>query len=170
MEENAQLTSFLVESLQGIETIKSFTAERKANNKTEHRFIKFLKSTFKGGYISNVENSLANGVAAVGGAVILWVGATFVLNGSLSIGQLLTFNALLAYFLDPVKNLIGLQPQIQTAVVASNRLGQILDLAPEMDKNEDKKITPKSLHGNICLVEPSVKTCKLPMKMSRLIR
>ena len=150
MEENAQLTSFLVESLEGIETIKSFTAERKANQETEQKFIKFLKSTFHGGYISNVENSLANGVAAVGGAVILWVGATFVLNGSLSVGQLLTFNALLVYFLDPVKNLIGLQPQIQTAVVASDRLGQILDLLPEVNSNESKKISPESLHGNIC--------------------
>lgn len=149
MEENAQLTSYLVESLEGIETVKSFTAERKANGETEQKFVKLLKSVFKGGFIGNAENSLAAGVAAVGGVVILWVGALFVLNGSMSIGQLLTFNALLAYFLDPVKNLIGLQPQIQTAVVASDRLGQILDLAPEFDENEERKLMPESLQGDI---------------------
>ena len=41
----------------------------------------------------------------------------------MTIGQLLAFNALLAYFLDPIKNLIELQPMMQTAIVASDRLG-----------------------------------------------
>ncbi len=58
MEENAQLTSYLVESLNGIETVKSFTAERKANFETETKFIKLLKSVFKSGTIGNVENTL----------------------------------------------------------------------------------------------------------------
>jgi ABC-type bacteriocin/lantibiotic exporter with double-glycine peptidase domain len=51
MENNAQLTSYLVESLNGIETIKSFNAERKSNIETEKKFVKLLKSVFKGGWI-----------------------------------------------------------------------------------------------------------------------
>jgi ATP-binding cassette, subfamily C, bacteriocin exporter len=149
MEENAQLTSYLVESLEGIETVKSFTAERHANLKTENKFIRLLKSVFKSGTIGNVEYSLTDGIGSIGGVVILWVGAVFVLNGNLSIGRLLTFNALLAYFLDPVKNLIGLQTQMQSAIVASDRLGQILDLAPETGGDEDKKLKPPSLKGDI---------------------
>jgi ATP-binding cassette subfamily B protein len=47
-----------------------------------------------------------------------------VIQGKLTVGQLLTFNALPAYFLDPVKNLINLQPAMQTAIVASDRLGE----------------------------------------------
>ena len=53
------------------------------------------------------------------------------LRERLTIGSLITFNSLLAYFLDPVKNLINLQPQMQTAVVAADRLGEILDLEAE---------------------------------------
>lgn len=149
MEENAQLTSFLVESLEGIETVKSFTAERYANLKTENKFVKLLKSVFKSGMIGNIENSLTDGVGSIGGVIILWVGAVFVLNGKMSIGQLLTFNALLAYFLDPVKRLIGLQTQMQTAIVASDRLGQILELSPEIGDDEDKKLHPVALSGDI---------------------
>lgn len=149
MENNAQLTSYLVESLNGIETLKSFNAERKANIETEKKFVKLLRSVFKGGWINNLESSLTDFVASVGGIVILWVGAYSVIKGEMSVGQLLAFNALLAYFLDPVKNLINLQPMMQTAIVASDRLGEILDLEIEKSENEEKKIAPKSLRGCI---------------------
>ena len=149
MESNAQLTSYLVESLNGIETLKSFNAERKANIETEKKFIILLKSIFKGGWINNLQSSLTGFVASVGGIVILWVGTYSVIKGEMSVGQLLTFNALLVYFLDPVKNLINLQPMMQTAIVASDRLGEILDLELERGENEDKKISKNSLKGII---------------------
>ncbi len=62
---------------------------------------------------------------------------------------MITFNSLLAYFLDPVKNLINLQPQIQTAVVAADRLGEILDFEAEKGENEYKKLNPPSLSGDV---------------------
>jgi ATP-binding cassette subfamily B protein len=149
MEENAQLTSFLVESLNGIETVKSFNSERSANIETEKKYVKLLRTVFKGGVLSNLSGSLTGFIAAVGGVVILWVGAARVINGDMTVGGLLTFNALLAYFLDPVKNLINLQPTMQTAIVASDRLGEILDLELEKSENEDRKIAPESLRQPI---------------------
>ena len=149
MEENSQVTSYLVESLNGIETVKSFNAEEKAQYKTEKLFIKFLKSIFKGGFLSNSQQSLTNAVYVIGETVILWVGTINILNGNLTIGELITFNALLAYFLDPVKNLINLQPTMQTAIVAADRLGEILDLDPEKKENEENKIKDVSLNKEI---------------------
>ena len=81
--------------------------------------------------------------------IILWVGGVSVINGEMTIGALITFNSLLAYFLDPIKHLIDLQPQIQTAVVAADRLGEILELEAEKDESEYKKMTPESLSGDI---------------------
>ncbi|MDL4838916.1 peptidase domain-containing ABC transporter [Aquibacillus rhizosphaerae] len=149
MEENAQLTSYLVESINGIETVKAYNAERKTNIETEMRFIKFVKTVFKHGTMSNVQGSIKTFVELIGGVVILWIGATEVLKGNMSVGQLITYNALLAYFLDPIRNLINLQPTMLTAVVAADRLGDILDLDPEKDPREDSKINPESLRGNI---------------------
>lgn len=149
MEENSQVTSYLVESLNGIETVKSFNAEQKAQYKTEKLFIKFLKSIFKGGFLSNGQQSLTNAVYVIGETIILWVGTVNILNGNLTIGELITFNALLAYFLDPVKNLINLQPTMQTAIVAADRLGEILDLTPEKEEIEDNKIKNISLNKAI---------------------
>jgi ATP-binding cassette subfamily B protein len=151
MEQNAQLTSYLVESLNGIETVKSFNAEEEASLKTEGKFIKLLRSIFKGGLISNIMGSITNFTAMLGGVVILWVGAWNVIKGNMSIGQLITFNALLAYFLDPIKNLINLQPMVQTAIVASDRLGEIFDLSLERGENENRKIQPADLKGDIVI-------------------
>ena len=150
MEQNAQLTSYLVESLNGIETVKTFKAEDEASLKTENKFIKLLRLIFKGGILNNVRGSITNFTAMVGGVLILWVGASNVIHGNMSIGQLITFNALLAYFLDPIKNLINLQPMLQTAIVASDRLGEIFDLELERDLEiEEKKIKPADLRGDI---------------------
>ena len=149
MEENAQLTSYLVESLNGIETVKTFNAEEEASLKTETRFVKLLRSIFKGGVINNFRSSITSFTALAGGTVILWVGAWNVIKGNMTVGQLLAFNALLGYFLEPIKNLINLQPMIQTAVVASDRLGEIFDLELEKSEKENEKIKPLDLKGDI---------------------
>jgi len=149
MEENAQLTSYLVESLNGIETVKAFNSERTAKIETEKKFVRLLRAVFKMGWLENISGSLSGVVSSVGGVVILWVGAISVMEGDMTLGGLMTFNALLVYFLDPVKNLINLQPTMQTAIVASNRLGEILDLELEKSENEDKKISPQSLRKPI---------------------
>ncbi len=155
MEDNAQLTSYLVESLNGIQTVKAYNAERKVNRETEIKFVKLLKSIFNLSWVSNLQSSLKIFVELVGGVVILWVGSVCVIKGKITIGQLITFNSLLVYFLDPVKNLINLQPQMQTAVVAADRLGEILDLEAEKVENERKKLCPDSLSGDIVFKDVS---------------
>ena len=149
MEDNAQLTSYMVESLNGIQTVKAYNAERKANRETEIKFIKLLRSVFDLSWVSNLQSSLKVFIELVGGIVILWVGGISVINGEMTIGALITFNSLLVYFLDPVKNLINLQPQMQTAVVAADRLGEILDLEAEKTEAEYRKLAPTSLAGDI---------------------
>jgi ATP-binding cassette, subfamily C, bacteriocin exporter len=149
MEDNAQLTSYLVESLNGIQTVKAYNAERKVNQEAEIKFIKLLKSIFNLSWVSNLQSSLKVFVELIGGVVILWIGGVSVINGEMSMGQLITFNSLLVYFLDPVRNLINLQPQMQTAVVAAERLGEILDLEAEKGEEEYHKLKCESLLGDI---------------------
>ena len=106
MEDNAQLTSYMVESLNGIQTVKAYNAERKVNRETEVKFVKLLRSVFNLTWANNIQVSLKTFVELIGGVVILWAGGVSVINGDMTIGALITFNSLLAYFLDPVKNLV----------------------------------------------------------------
>lgn len=149
MEDNAQLTSYMVESLNGIQTIKAYNAERKANRETEIKFVKLLRSIFNLSLAGNLQASLKIFIESVGGVVILWAGGISVIRQEMTIGTLITFHSLLVYFLDPIKNLINLQPEIQTAVVAADRLGEILDLEAEKTEKESHKLSPVSLAGDI---------------------
>ncbi|MDR1558755.1 MAG: peptidase domain-containing ABC transporter [Clostridiales bacterium] len=148
MENNAQLSSYMIESLNGIELIKSYNAEEIASFKTESLFVRLLKSVFKNRFLNNAQASLGSLISGVGGVIILWAGADSVLKGQLSVGEMLTFNALLSYFVNPIQNLINLQPQMQTAIVAADRLGEILDLSAEDKHGGANKLVP-SLKGDI---------------------
>lgn len=136
MEMNSKVTSQFIETINGIETIKAFNQEENEKEKTDKLYRKFLKRVFNGDVLSLSQQTVTMFVAVVGELVILWVGATYVIKGELTIGELITFNALLGYFIEPIKNLINLQPQIQTAVVAADRLGEILDISPEYENND----------------------------------
>lgn len=148
MSQAAETESYLVESLGGIATIKAVNGEEEAIWETEKKFIKTIKSGFKIGWMQNIQGSLQGFLTLVGGIVILWVGGIQVLEGNISIGQLITFNSLLVYFYDPIKNLIGLQPALQEAYVAADRLGEILDLEVEAPDDE-KLLTPSKIYGGI---------------------
>lgn len=155
MENNSQLTSYMVESLSGIETIKAFSAEKMVKNESEKGFVKLLRSIFNLSFVSNIQSSLKLSVELIGGVLILWIGGIRVIEGTMSLGDLITFNSLLVYFLDPIKNIINLQPQLQTAIVAAKRLGEILELEIEKTDMEDRKILPTCLNGNIKLSDVS---------------
>lgn len=149
MEDNAKLSSYLIESIEGIETVKSFNGEKKVNLETEKKFIRLIKSVFKYGYVNIMQGSLKGIVKGVFGICIVWIGGYLVLKGEITVGVLISFNALLAYFIGPIERVINLQPQLQSAMVAADRLGEILDLEAEKSIDEDKKINPKTLLGDI---------------------
>ncbi|MCL1880223.1 MAG: peptidase domain-containing ABC transporter [Actinomycetia bacterium] len=151
MENNAQLTSYLVESINGIEEIKVSRNEALARARTDTLFVRLLKSVFTGGFIGNAQGTITTVIAAVGGTVILWVGVLEILDGRMTLGGLITFNALLVYFIDPVRNIINLQPQLQTAVVAANRMGEILALEGEDAREGGSKFFPSTLKGDIAI-------------------
>ena len=98
MEQAADMQSYLVESLSGAATIKAFNGEREAKQETETRFIKFIKSIFKATWMRNIQGSSQAVLTSVSELIILWVGGLHVINGNISIGQLITFNALLGGF------------------------------------------------------------------------
>jgi ATP-binding cassette subfamily B protein len=148
MEEGADLNSFMVESLNGVENIKAYNSEEKAIAKSENLFIKLVRTQFSTTKMTNVQGGLASMISSIGGTAILWVASSAVLDGSMSIGEMLTFNALMSAFISPLMNLINLQPAMQSAVVAANRLGEILDLSEEKKEDEDRKSAP-DMHGGI---------------------
>ncbi|MDR1186563.1 MAG: peptidase domain-containing ABC transporter [Bifidobacteriaceae bacterium] len=132
MEGNARVTSHFVETITGAETVKAYNAQRRMKDRADSLYVSFLRSVFRYGEWQNAQEVVSQSLVAVGNAVILWVGAVQVLGGKMSIGELVVFATLLNYFLDPVRNLMGLQPELQSAAVAARRLADVLVLDPEV--------------------------------------
>ena len=126
MESGAQTTSYFKESVDGIETIKALNMEQEAKKKTDTLFDRLISTVFKQGVMYNNLGVVAGIITSLATVFILWLGVQGILEGELTLGSLITFNALLAYFLTPLGNLINLQPQLQAAGVAVNRLNDIL--------------------------------------------
>ncbi|TKC08631.1 peptidase domain-containing ABC transporter [Pedobacter frigoris] len=136
MEDSAELESQLIESLNTVGTIKRFGLENHTNEKTELRFVKLLQT----GYTSSM-NSLLSGTSAeltsrLLSIILLWTGAGFVLDNMLTPGELLSFYTLIGYFTGPVSSLIGMNKVVQDAVIAADRLFEIMDLERENDENQ----------------------------------
>jgi len=149
MESNAALTSHLVESLNGIETLKAFNSLEKTGSIAEDKFDVLIKRTYKGSVLYTTLASITSGITSLGTILILWFGIIEVISGKMTTGELLAFNSLLQYFLSPVNNLIDLSSDIQSAIAASNRLGEILEIKTEMDSNPSDMNFKPSLSGDI---------------------
>ncbi len=147
MEESAELESHLVESLNSVRTIKQFGVETFANNKTDNRFSILLKTIYK-----SVLNALFSGTSSeflsrIFTIVLLWVGSGYVIDREITPGELLSFYALIGYFTAPVSELIGMNKTVQNAMIAADRLFEIMDLERE-ETTEKVELTPENI-GNI---------------------
>lgn len=148
MEDGADLESYLVESLNGISTIRQLGKESFANLNSEVRFIKLLKSSYKSAK-SNIfsvnASELIAGIITIG---TLWYGSTLVLNQFMTPGRLLSFYALTGYLISPLSQLINSNKSLQDALIAADRLFQIMDL--EREESGKSAITlSKDLLGDI---------------------
>jgi competence factor transporting protein len=127
----SSMTIPIIESLKGIETIKSLNAANEISNKVQIQFQKMMEKSFKTENLDNLQMNLKTVLQVLGSTTLLWIGTSLVLKGQLSIGQLITYNALMSFFTTPLQNIINLQVKIQTAKVANDRLNEIFYLDQE---------------------------------------
>ncbi len=153
MERAADLESQLVESLNAVGTIKRFGLEDFANIKTEVRFINLLKKTYYSALNSVFSNNASQTTSRLFTIILLWTGSYYVIKGHITPGELMSFYAIIGYFTGPVSSLIGANKTIQNALIAADRLFEIMDL--EREDNENKiKLVPELL-GDITFEQVS---------------
>jgi ATP-binding cassette subfamily B protein len=127
MESAARLSAHMVEDVSGVETVKSFGAEPVRAEEGESRLVRLVQDYFslqKLGISMTTFGTLATTLA---GIVILWYGGHRVIAGALTIGELMFFYTLLGYLLGPLERLASVNLKIQDALVAVDRLYQVMD-------------------------------------------
>jgi ATP-binding cassette subfamily B protein len=139
MENSAELETQLVESLNAVGTIKRFGLEEYSNDKTESKFISLLRSIYKSSIYGIYIGTSAEFATRLFTIILLWAGSYFVIQRDLSPGELLSFYALIGYLTGPASSLIGANKSIQDALIASDRLFEIIDL--EIESGNLNKVT-----------------------------
>ncbi len=147
MESGAELETQLVESLNSISTIKRFGIEEYANINTENRFVHLLRNTYRSIYGSILTQGGIQFISTGITVAVLWIGSNLVIKQELTPGTLMVFYSLIGYLLSPIDSLIKSNQTIQDALIAADRLFQIMDL--EQEENNEKIVIEPEMIGDI---------------------
>lgn len=147
MENAAELQTQLVESITHVRTVKEFGIEEFSNLRTENKFVKLLFTTYKSGLNGLFANTSTQILASVFTVVLIWIGSGYVIDRNITPGELFSFYALIGYFTSPVASLIEMNKTAQNALIAADRLFEIMDL--EREETENKIEIKREKIGNI---------------------
>ncbi len=136
MVNSAEVESQLVESLTSVKTIKQFGLEDHANLKTETRFVNLLRSVYTSGLNTVFSSNTSEFLNRSFTIILLWIGSYFVIDRLITPGELLSFYALIGYFTGPAITMVGMNKTIQNALIAADRLFEIMDLEREEESNQ----------------------------------
>ena len=135
--------SFLVEAVSGIQTVKALAVEPPLLRKWEEQLAGYVKASFRATSLMTIAGQVATGVQKITTVAVLWVGAYRVIDGSLSIGQLIAFTMLSAQVTGPLLRLVNLWQEFQQVGISVQRLGDVLNAQPEPSYNPNRTTLPQ---------------------------
>ena len=144
----AENQAYLVETITGIETLKSSAVEPHARRRWEQQLAAYVHASFRTANLSNIAGQTAGLINKVMTVMILWFGAHAVMAGNLSVGQLIAFNMLAGRVSSPILRLVQLWQDFQQASVSVRRLGDILNTPTEPVYDTNRASLP-ALTGDI---------------------
>ncbi|MGB0386676.1 MAG: peptidase domain-containing ABC transporter [Ardenticatenaceae bacterium] len=129
----AESQSYLVEALNGIATLKASGAEGLALDHWSNLFFKHLNISLRRSHFSVVIGSLLSALGTLSPMLLLWVGAWYVLNGTLTLGTMFALNALGGAFLSPLSSLVSNGQQLQMVGAHLERIADVIEAEPEQE-------------------------------------
>jgi subfamily B ATP-binding cassette protein HlyB/CyaB len=138
----AENQAFLVESVSGVETLKAMAVEPQMQRRWEDQLASYVTASFNVTSLGNVASNLVQVVSKLVMAAILYFGAKLVIDGGLSVGELVAFNVFAGRVSQPVLRLAQLWQDFQQARLSIDRLGDILNTAAEPTYNPQRASLP----------------------------
>ncbi|HLZ62878.1 MAG TPA: cysteine peptidase family C39 domain-containing protein [Ktedonosporobacter sp.] len=138
---------YMNEILAGIATLKAAGAEYRAFNRWVNLFFEEMNITIRLDYVSSIIAITLNMLQILSPLLLLWIGATLVLNGSMSLGAMLALNTLAVSFLAPLSSLASSGSSLQIIRAHFERIADVVGTPPEQDPQE--VYTPPRLAGHI---------------------
>ncbi|KAA1195260.1 type I secretion system permease/ATPase [Photorhabdus heterorhabditis] len=139
---NAENQAFLVETVNGIDTLKSMAVEPQAIRKWDNQLAAYVAAGFKTQTLSTIANESVSLIGKLVTVATLWLGAHLVIEGQLSVGELIAFNMLAGRVSGPIMRLAQLWTSFQQTGVSVQRLGDILNSRTELSQATRSTVPP----------------------------
>jgi len=148
-EKSSEADSHMVESVTGVGTIKATAAERRIRWKLEGLIVQSLNVQFRSALSGMATISIGHLLQTLNTVFLFWYGAYLVINGELSVGQLVALSLLVANVTHPILNLVDLWRECQEINIALERLNDVFDAKPEEDASKPGLIRLPRIRGHI---------------------
>lgn len=132
-ERNAETQSYLVEVMTGIQTVKAQNIELRSRWQWQERYARYVAEGFQTVMTSTLAGSFSHFFNQLSGLLVLWVGAALVLDGKLTLGQLIAFRIISSYVTSPILRLTQLWQNFQETGLSLERLADIVDTPQEAE-------------------------------------
>jgi ATP-binding cassette subfamily B protein len=148
-EENARTQSHLVEVLTGIQTVKAQNVEMISRWKWQDLYGKYISRTFEKTITGTALTETSQVLQKLSQLLVLWVGASLVLSGDMTLGQLIAFRIISGYVTQPLLRLSSIWQSIQELKVSFERLADVVDTPEESDEADKQKIPLPPIAGEV---------------------
>lgn len=148
-ERNAATQSYLVEALSGIQTVKAQNIELRTRWQWQERYASYVSAGFNTVLTSTTAGAASNFLNKLSALLVLWVGAYLVLQGELSLGQLIAFRIISGYVTAPLLRLAQLWQNFQETALSLERLSDILDHPREAEEQGRNQIQMPDIQGQV---------------------
>jgi subfamily B ATP-binding cassette protein HlyB/CyaB len=139
---SAEAGSFMVESIQGIHTLKSLALAPMWQRKWDLLAARQVAAGFDVGKLGNAAQSISQAVQRMLTLAVLWVGTTLVMNNELTVGGLIAFQMLAGQVLQPVSRLVGLWQNFQQVKLSVDRMGDLMNAHAEPSNSGVQAMPP----------------------------
>ncbi len=146
---NAAAQSYLVETLTGIQTIKAQNLEQRARWEWQDRYAKFVSEGFRTTMTSTSVQAATGLLGKVSDLAVLWYGASLVIGGHLSLGQLIAFRIIAGYVTTPLLRLIQSWQNFQEVSLSIERLGDVIKSPLEQSPENEQNIPLPPVTGDV---------------------
>ncbi len=148
-ESQGRYSSHQIDAIKGIEAVKAASAESTFRDAMLNEFLSVSEKIFKSTFIVMSWDSVLQSIGLLSTAIFLWVGATQVINGHLSVGGFVAFSSLTALAYAGILKVLGVWDAMQLAAVLMNRLNDIFEQEPEQGHDRSRLVPVHSLEGRV---------------------
>jgi len=143
-----EVTGRLQETLGGARVIRGYRAEEREEAVFAKGVDRLLANILKS--LTGVSAMSVSAVVILGfvGAIVMWIGTNKIIEGTLTLGQFITFTAFLAFLIAPIFGIVSVGSQLTEALAGMERTKEVLSELRE-DQDPERTIEMPEIDGRV---------------------